>query len=75
MMLIPTATIPLLVIADVKFASRNVLDDNELREGIKEYSNWPTIPQLYIKGEFVGGCDILWQAHEEGQFKSLLNEA
>lgn len=58
--------------AEVPFASRNVLDDNDLREGIKEFSTWPTIPQLFVKGEFVGGCDVLWQAHEEGEFQSLV---
>ncbi|XP_070578936.1 glutaredoxin-related protein 5, mitochondrial-like [Ptychodera flava] len=50
-----------------RFASYNVLEDEELRQGIKEYSNWPTIPQLYIKGEFVGGCDIMIQMHQEGE--------
>jgi monothiol glutaredoxin len=50
-----------------------VLDDNELREGIKKFSNWPTIPQLYVNGEFVGGCDVLWEAHESGDFESLVH--
>lgn len=57
---------------DVQFSSRNVLDDNDLREGIKEFSSWPTIPQLYVNGEFVGGCDVLWQAHEAGEFQDLV---
>jgi monothiol glutaredoxin len=63
------------VIAGVKFKSRNVLDDNDLREGIKKFSNWPTIPQLYVKGEFVGGCDVLWQAHEAGEFEALVKRS
>lgn len=53
----------------------NVLEDPELREAIKDYSNWPTIPQLYVKGEFVGGCDILVEMEEEGSLASLLEEA
>lgn len=58
----------------VDFKSRNVLDDAELREGIKQYSNWPTIPQLFVDGEFVGGCDILWEAHESGEFEALVGK-
>jgi monothiol glutaredoxin len=58
--------------ADVTFASRNVLEDEELRQGIKEFSSWPTIPQLYVHGEFVGGCDILWESHEKGEFEALV---
>ena len=50
----------------------NVLDDNKLREQIKVFSNWPTIPQFYVKGEFVGGCDILKEMHESGDFEDLL---
>lgn len=50
----------------------NVLDDPEIRQGIKDYSNWPTIPQLYVKGEFVGGTDILNEMHESGELLSLL---
>jgi len=49
-----------------KFASYNVLDDEELRKKIKDFSNWPTIPQVYMDGEFVGGCDIMIQMHQEG---------
>ncbi|MBC7392930.1 MULTISPECIES: Grx4 family monothiol glutaredoxin [unclassified Variovorax] len=51
----------------------NVLDDPEVRQGIKEYSNWPTIPQLYIKGEFVGGSDILMEMYESGELQQALN--
>jgi len=50
----------------------NVLEDEEIRQGIKEYANWPTIPQLYVKGEFVGGSDIIAEMHEAGELQSLL---
>ncbi|WVN86633.1 Grx4 family monothiol glutaredoxin [Cryptococcus depauperatus CBS 7841] len=50
----------------------NCLEDQELREGIKEYSEWPTIPQVYVKGEFVGGCDILLSMHQSGELEELL---
>jgi len=50
----------------------NVLDDADIRQGIKEYSNWPTIPQLYIKGEFVGGSDIMTEMYESGELSNLL---
>ncbi len=56
----------------VPYASVNVLDDAEIREGIKSYSNWPTIPQLYVKGEFVGGCDIVREMFETGELKPYL---
>lgn len=52
----------------------NVLEDPELREGIKEFSNWPTIPQLYINGEFIGGCDIMTEMHENGELQGLLKK-
>ncbi len=51
----------------------NVLDDDEIRQGIKEYSNWPTIPQLYIKGEFIGGSDIMMEMYESGELQKLIN--
>ena len=57
---------------NVNFKGINVLDDHNLRQGIKEYSDWPTIPQLYIKGEFIGGCDIVKEMFESGELKSLL---
>lgn len=50
----------------------NVLEDDEVRQGIKEFSNWPTIPQLYVKGEFVGGADILNEMYESGELQSLI---
>ena len=59
---------------EVKFVGINVLDDNEIREGIKEYSEWPTIPQLYIKEEFIGGCDIIKEMFEKGDLQKKLTE-
>ncbi len=59
---------------DVDFKGINILDDDELREGIKQFSDWPTIPQLYVKGEFVGGCDIIREMFEEGELRSYLKE-
>ena len=58
----------------VKFEGVNVLENNELRQGIKDFTDWPTIPQLYIKGEFVGGCDIVKEMFEKGQLKKLLED-
>ena len=55
----------------IKFSSVNVLDNPEIREGIKTYSKWPTIPQLYVKQEFVGGCDIVREMHESGELLEL----
>ena len=59
---------------DVKFQSYNVLDDQDIREGIKTYSNWPTIPQLYVKGEFIGGFDIVREMAESGELQTMLKE-
>jgi len=56
----------------VKFSGVNVLADPEIRQGIKDFSNWPTVPQLYIKGEFIGGCDIAKEMHENGELKKKL---
>ena len=58
----------------VKFSSYNVLDDNDLRQGIKDYSEWPTIPQIYIKKEFIGGCDILREMLESNEIENLFEE-
>lgn len=58
----------------VPFQSYNILDDMELRQGLKEYSNWPTFPQLYVKGELVGGCDIVREMYESGELAQLLAE-
>ncbi len=57
----------------VKFKGVNVLEDPGLREGIKQFSNWPTIPQLYVKGEFVGGCDIVREMFQSGELQELLH--
>ena len=59
---------------DVKFTGVNILEDPEIREGIKEYSDWPTIPQLYIKGEFIGGCDIVKEMFEKGDLQAKLKD-
>ena len=56
----------------VDFYDVNVLKDQEIREGIKAFANWPTIPQLYIKGEFIGGCDIVREMYQSGELKELL---
>ncbi len=59
---------------NLKFESFNVLEDTELREGIKKFSNWPTVPQIYIKQEFIGGCDILREIAENNEFEKLLKD-
>ena len=56
---------------NVKFKGVNILEDDELRQGIKDFSDWPTIPQLYVKNEFVGGCDIVKEMFEKGELKEL----
>jgi monothiol glutaredoxin len=56
----------------IKFYSINVLEDEEIRVGIKQYSNWPTIPQLYIKGNFIGGCDIVKEMYQKGELQKIL---
>ena len=58
----------------VKFKGVDVLQDTEVREGIKNFSNWPTIPQLYVRGEFVGGCDIVREMAENGELQQLLDD-
>jgi monothiol glutaredoxin len=58
----------------VPYKGLNVLENDELRQGIKSYSNWPTIPQLYVKGEFVGGCDIIREMFQAGELQTLLND-
>lgn len=64
--------IQILKACDVNFKDVNVLDNPEIRQGIKDYTNWPTIPQLYIHGEFVGGCDIVTSLFESGELQQLL---
>jgi len=62
----------MLKLLNVNFKGINVLENENIRQGIKEYSDWPTIPQLYIKGEFIGGCDIVKEMFEKGELKELL---
>ena len=64
----------MLKILDINFKGINVLEDQSLREGIKTFSDWPTIPQLYIKKEFVGGCDIVKEMYENGELKKILED-
>ena len=64
----------MLKILEVNFKGVNVLEDQNLREGIKVFSDWPTIPQLYIKNEFVGGCDIVKEMYESGELKKIFEE-
>ena len=68
------AVVQALSVMSVKFKGIDVLEDMELRDGIKEFSSWPTIPQLYVKGEFVGGCDIIREMHETGELQQLFTE-
>ncbi len=56
----------------VQFSSFNILSDAEVRQGVKDYANWPTFPQLYVKGEFIGGCDIVSEMYQSGELKELL---
>jgi monothiol glutaredoxin len=64
----------MLKILEVNFKGINVLEDQNLREGIKTFSDWPTIPQLYIKKEFIGGCDIVKEMYENGELKKILGD-
>jgi monothiol glutaredoxin len=59
---------------NVPFKTANVLEDEELREGVKQFSSWPTVPQLYVGGEFVGGCDIVTEMFQSGELETLLKE-
>ena len=68
------ATVQILTNLGVKFSSINVLDSDEMREGIKKFSNWPTIPQLYVKEEFIGGCDIVKEMFESGELLELFKK-
>lgn len=67
------AVVHVLGVMGVKFKGINVLEDPSVREGIKEFSNWPTIPQLYVKGEFVGGCDIIREMYETGELVDVFS--
>jgi monothiol glutaredoxin len=64
----------MLKILEVNYKGINVLENVSLRDGIKEFSDWPTIPQVYIKGEFVGGCDIIKEMYENGELKKILDD-
>jgi monothiol glutaredoxin len=68
------AVVQILSRLGILYSSIDVLSDPEIREGIKVFSNWPTIPQLYIKGEFVGGCDIVREMFQSGELTAILNE-
>ena len=65
-------TVQILKSYNVPVIGRNVLASDELRQGVKDFTNWPTIPQVFIKGQFVGGCDIVTEMHENGELKQLL---
>ncbi|MDQ2101494.1 Grx4 family monothiol glutaredoxin [Azospirillum isscasi] len=66
------AVVQVLGTVGVKFKGVNILEDPGLRQGLKDYSNWPTFPQLYVKGELVGGCDIVREMYESGELQTLL---
>lgn len=68
------AVVEVLERVGVEYASHDVLQDPELRQGIKEFTNWPTIPQLYVKGEFIGGCDIIREMYANGELADFLKE-
>lgn len=68
------AVVQILSQIGVAFKDINVLEDNEIREGIKIFTDWPTIPQLYVKGEFIGGCDIVREMYETGELQQLLED-
>ena len=67
------AVVNIFKILELNFKSVNVLENQNIREGIKTYSDWPTIPQLYVKNEFIGGCDIIKEMYESGELLELLN--
>lgn len=68
------AVVQALTMMEVKFKGVDVLADDDIRQSIKEFSSWPTIPQLYVKGEFVGGCDIVREMHETGELQKLFDD-
>jgi monothiol glutaredoxin len=68
------ALVQALTMMEVKFKGIDVLADENIRQNIKEFSSWPTIPQLYVKGEFIGGCDIVREMHETGELQKLFEE-
>ena len=69
-----SAVVQILDYLGVDYGSTNVLESDDIRQGIKDFSDWPTIPQLYVKGEFVGGCDIIREMFEQGELKTFLTD-
>jgi len=69
-----STVVQILDVVGAEYTATNVLENQDIREGIKTYSDWPTIPQLYVKGEFLGGCDIIREMYETGELKGLLEE-
>ena len=69
-----STVVQILDVVGAEYTATNVLENQDIREGIKTYSDWPTIPQLYVKGEFVGGCDIVKEMYETGELKGFLQE-
>ncbi|MCI4645412.1 MAG: Grx4 family monothiol glutaredoxin [Hyphomonadaceae bacterium] len=69
-----SVVVQILDVLGVEYVSNNVLEDQSVREGIKVYSDWPTIPQLYVKGEFVGGCDIIREMYESGELRDFMSD-
>lgn len=69
-----SAVVQILDFLGVEYGSANVLESDDLRQGVKEYSDWPTIPQLYVNGEFVGGCDIVREMFESGELRGFLTD-
>ncbi|WP_370336372.1 Grx4 family monothiol glutaredoxin [Parvularcula marina] len=69
-----SAVVQILDYLGAEYSSMNVLEDMDIREGVKVFSDWPTIPQLYVKGEFVGGCDIVREMFEQGELRPFLEE-
>ncbi len=68
-------TVQVLEACNADYTAVNILEDPELREGLKSYSNWPTYPQLYVKGELIGGCDIVTDLYQKGELQALLSDA
>ena len=69
-----SVVVQILDVIGADYVATNVLEDQDVREGIKAYSDWPTIPQLYVKGEFVGGCDIIREMYESGELRDLFTD-
>lgn len=69
-----STVVQILDVVGAEYTATNVLENQDIREGIKAYSDWPTIPQLYVKGEFVGGCDIIREMYETGELKAFIEE-